>query len=107
MMEIPTFTTRLKIESYKGRKAHRWIQRRLVAEEATCHPNILIQMQREDGAPPKREGLRYISKFKNLDMILEFRNMMKYIRNFMYPSKRCRENGVVPKGYYKGMMTFD
>ena len=31
--------------------------------------------------------------------------MMKSIRHFTYPSKRCRENSVVPKGYCKGMMT--
>ena len=37
-------------------------------------------------------------------MILEIRGMMKYIRHFTYPSKICRENGVVPKGYYKGIM---
>ena len=38
-------------------------------------------------------------------MILEIRSMMKSIRHFTYPSKICRENGVVPKGYYKGVMT--
>ena len=72
VMEIPNFTTRLNIESYKGQEKncnkvrdegswylwHRWIQRRLTTEETTCHPNFLIQMQREDGAPPKREWLR-------------------------------------------------
>ena len=31
--------------------------------------------------------------------------MMKSIGHFTYPSKICRENGVLPKGYYKGMMT--
>ena len=30
--------------------------------------------------------------------------MMKSRRHFTYPSKRCRANGVVPKGHYKGMM---
>ena len=30
---------------------------------------------------------------------------MKYRIHFTYPSKICRENGVVPKGYCKGMMT--
>ena len=30
---------------------------------------------------------------------------MKSRRHFTYPSKICRENGVVPKGYCKGMMT--
>ena len=38
-------------------------------------------------------------------MILEIRSMMKSRRHFSYPSKRCRENGVVPKGHCKGMMT--
>ena len=38
-------------------------------------------------------------------MILEIRGMMKSRRLFTYPSKLCRENGVVPKGYCKGMMT--
>ena len=38
-------------------------------------------------------------------MILEIRGMMKSIRNFTYPSKICTENGVVPKGHCKGMMT--
>ena len=33
------------------------------------------------------------------------RSMMKSRRHFTYPSKICRENGVVPKGYCKGMMT--
>ena len=36
-------------------------------------------------------------------MILEIRIMMKSIRHFTYSSKICRENGVVPKGYCKGM----
>ena len=30
--------------------------------------------------------------------------MMKSRRHFTYPSKICRANGVVPKGYCKGMM---
>ena len=30
---------------------------------------------------------------------------MKSRRHFTYPSKICKENGVVPKGYCKGMMT--
>ena len=30
---------------------------------------------------------------------------MKSRRHFTYPSKICRANGVVPKGYCKGMMT--
>ena len=38
-------------------------------------------------------------------MITEIRGMMKSIRHFTCPSKICRENGVVPKGYYKGMIT--
>ena len=38
-------------------------------------------------------------------MILEIRGMMKSRGHFTYPSKICRENGVVPKGYYKGVMT--
>ena len=38
-------------------------------------------------------------------MILEIRSMMKSRRHFIYPSKICRGNGVVPKGYCKGMMT--
>ena len=38
-------------------------------------------------------------------MILEIRNMMKSRRHFTYPSKICRENGVVAKGCCKGMMT--
>ena len=38
-------------------------------------------------------------------MILEIRRMMKSRRHFIYPSKICRANGVVPKGYCKGMMT--
>ena len=38
-------------------------------------------------------------------MILEIRAMMKSIRHFTYPSKICRANGVVPKGYCKGMIT--
>ena len=38
-------------------------------------------------------------------MILEFRSMMKSRRHFTYPSKICRENFVVRKGYCKGMMT--
>ena len=29
---------------------------------------------------------------------------MKSRRHFTYPSKICRENDVVPKGYYKCMM---
>ena len=32
-------------------------------------------------------------------MILEIRIMMKSRRHFTHPSKICRENGVVPKGY--------
>ena len=43
-------------------------------------------------------------KFEHHDMILEIRSMMKSRKHFTYPSKICRENGVVPKGYYKGMM---
>ena len=31
--------------------------------------------------------------------------MMKSRRHFTYPSKICRANGVVPKGYCKDMMT--
>ena len=31
VMEIPTYTTRLKLEAYKGREAHRWVQ------EKTCN----------------------------------------------------------------------
>ena len=38
-------------------------------------------------------------------MVLRIRGMMKSRGHFTYPSKICRENGVVPKGYYKGMMT--
>ena len=38
-------------------------------------------------------------------MILEIRSMMKSRINFTYPTKICRENGVVPKGYCKGMIT--
>ena len=41
---------------------------------------------------------------KHIDMILDIRSMMKSRRHFTYPSKICRANGVVPKGYYKGMM---
>ena len=37
-------------------------------------------------------------------MILEIRGMLKSRGHFTYPSKICRENGVVPKGYYKYMM---
>ena len=38
-------------------------------------------------------------------MILEIRSKIKSKRHFTYPSKICRENGVVPKGNCKGMMT--
>ena len=38
-------------------------------------------------------------------MILEIRSVMKSRRHFTYPSKRCRTNGVVPKGHCKGLMT--
>ena len=31
--------------------------------------------------------------------------MMKSRKHFTYPSKICRENGVVLEGYYKAMMT--
>ena len=42
---------------------------------------------------------------KNIDMILDIRSMMKSRRHFTYPSKICRENGVVRKGYCRDMMT--
>ena len=38
-------------------------------------------------------------------MILDIRGMMKSRRHFTYPSKIYRENGVVPKGYCRDMMT--
>ena len=38
-------------------------------------------------------------------MIIEIRSMMNSRRHFTYSSKICRANGVVPKGYCKGMMT--
>ena len=38
-------------------------------------------------------------------MILKIIGMMKSRRHFTYPSKICRVNGVVPKGYFKDMMT--
>ena len=38
-------------------------------------------------------------------MVLRIRGMMISRGHFPYPSKICIENGVVPKGYYKGMMT--
>ena len=38
-------------------------------------------------------------------MTLEIRGMMKSRGHFTYPSKICRANGVVPKGYCKCMMT--
>ena len=38
-------------------------------------------------------------------MIPRIRGMMKSIGHFTYPSKICRENVVVPKGYCKDMMT--
>ena len=38
-------------------------------------------------------------------MILGIRSMMKSSGQFPYPNKICRENGVVPKGYCKGMVT--
>ena len=37
-------------------------------------------------------------------MILEIRGMMKSKGYFPYLRKICRENGVVPKRHYKGMM---
>ena len=37
-------------------------------------------------------------------MILDIRSMMKSKRYFIYPIKICIANGVVPKGYYNGMM---
>ena len=38
-------------------------------------------------------------------MILEIRGMMKSRGHFPYPSKICRTNGLVPKGYCRDMMT--